>query len=130
MGIGICKYQYFFVVSAFFNRYHTNTIYEALNSQKTILNIFIDYPKAFNTVNISILLRKLEKYGVQGRALDLISSFLRDRKYFVSFGNAKSIIRTANNWGPSGLHFGSAIVLGLCKRNTFCISKVLGHNVC
>ena len=49
--------------------------------------IFIDLQKAFDTVNHSILLRKLECYGIRGIVNDCFRSYLLDRKQTVQVGN-------------------------------------------
>jgi len=45
-----------------------------------VLGIYCDIKKAFDSVNFAILYKKLEKYGIRGRALDLIKSYLTNRK--------------------------------------------------
>ena len=48
-------------------------------SKDHTINVFIDYKKAFDTVNYTILTVKFEKYGVRGLPLNLIKNYLCDR---------------------------------------------------
>ena len=62
----------------------TEAIRNTIDNQKYGCGVFIDLKKAFDTVNHSILLRKLEHYGIRGVALDWFTSYLLGRKQYVS----------------------------------------------
>jgi hypothetical protein len=47
-----------------------NFVSDALNKKESAIAIFCDLRKAFDTVNHSILLRKLHKIGIRGVALE------------------------------------------------------------
>ena len=52
--------------------------------------IFIDLKKAYDTVNHSILLKKLEHYGIRGIPLKWFESYLPNRKQHVSVNGCAS----------------------------------------
>jgi len=54
-----------------------------LNNKLMSCAVFLDLRKAFDSVNHSILLTKLERYGVRGNALKLIQPYLSNRKQYV-----------------------------------------------
>ena len=68
----------------------TDHVLKAFDEQKFTIGLFLDFSKAFDTVNHHILLRKMQHYGIRGIALRLFQSYLYNRKQMVSYMNAIS----------------------------------------
>ena len=68
----------------------TEKIKSLLDDSQYVCGIFIDLEKAFDTVNHSILCKKLHYYGFRGLSNDLINSYLTDRKQFVTINGIDS----------------------------------------
>ena len=68
----------------------TEFIYGNLESKNHTIGVFIDYSKAFDTVNHDILLRKLEMYGIRGLVHDWFRSYLNNRTISVKIKNTMS----------------------------------------
>lgn len=58
-------------------------INEALDEWKTLRTNLLDFSKVFDTVDHNIMLQKLEYYGIRGPPLQLLQTFLTDRKQLV-----------------------------------------------
>ena len=68
--------------------------------------ICLDLKKAFDTVSHSILLQKLEHYGINGNMLDLLTSYLTERKQFVFVNGSCSSVKTVKTGMPQGSNLG------------------------
>lgn len=68
----------------------TDTIYQNLNDKKHILIVFIDYSKAFDTLQHNTLLDKLDDCGIRGPLKNWCRDYLTDRSYTVKVANTYS----------------------------------------
>ena len=75
------------------------------------LGIFIDLSKAFDTVNHKILLEKLKLYGINGTHHDWLSSYLNNRKQFISFNNKSTLQANITCGVPQGSILGPLLFL-------------------
>ena len=66
------------------------------------LVIFIDLKSAFDTVNHARLLIKLERIGIRGIALNLVESYLCNRKLFVTIEDSVSEYANISSGVPQG----------------------------
>ena len=74
----------------------------ALESGDFVLGVFLDFSKAFDTVNHDILLDKLYHYGIRGLAHDWLKSYLHDRRQYICYGNSSSSIKSVSCGVPQG----------------------------
>jgi hypothetical protein len=88
-----------------------NFVTEALNKKETAIAIFCDLRKAFDTVNHSILLRKLHKIGIRGVALEWFKNYLSGRKQFVSLNDKCSTLLEILLGVPQGSILGPILFL-------------------
>ena len=76
-----------------------------------MVGIFLDFSKAFDTVNHQILLDKLNIYGIRGIANDWIRSYLHQRSQFCTYDNCKSTSKYINCGVPQGSILGPLLFL-------------------
>ena len=86
-------------------------IQESIKTGNFSIGIFIDLQKAFDTVNHTILLRKLSHYGVRGICNSWFESYLTGRKQFVSINGVDSTHTTSEHGVPQGSVLGPLLFL-------------------
>ena len=88
-----------------------NDISKALDDGDSVIGIFLDFSKAFDTVNHRILLDKLFHYGVRGDALNLCESYLSDRRQYVTYNDTKLSTKDVLCGVPQGSILGPLLLL-------------------
>ena len=94
-----------------FRKYHS-TEYAAISLVDHISNemehgktpgaLYIDLSKAFDTLSFDIILYKLNYYGIAGTELQLLTSYLQNRKQYVIFNNHESDLTEITTGVPQG----------------------------
>ena len=88
-----------------------SNIYNSLENNEYTGAVFLDLSKAFDTVSHDILLKKLEHYGIRGLPLMILSSYLTNRKQYVSIDGCKSQKRAISVGVPQGSVLGPLLFL-------------------
>ena len=73
-----------------------------MDSRKIDLTIFLDLKKAFDTVDHSVLIKKLRAYGIRGSAGDWFESYLKERKQYCAANGHRSNIKNITYGIPQG----------------------------
>ena len=89
----------------------TEAIRSALDSGSVTCGIFVDFQKAFDTVNHEILLKKLEHYGFRGIINNWFRSYLSDRKQKVVINGFESESKNLLHGVPQGSVLGPILFL-------------------
>ena len=78
---------------------------------RVTVGVFIDFAKAFDTINHSILLSKMENYGIRGLPLNWLRNYLCDRVQYVQHNNATSSFQLSSCGVPQGSVLGPTLFL-------------------
>ena len=86
-------------------------IIKAIEKHEKTCAIFLDFAKAFDTVNHDILVRKLEQYGIRGESLEWFKSSLENRKQFVNINSNAPKYSDITCGVPQGSELGPPLFL-------------------
>ena len=96
---------------------------EEIDKKNIPIAIFLDLSKAFDTLNHTILLRKLKYYGFKDSAISLMQSYLVNRKQYVEIDKIKSKTTTIITGVPQGSILGPLLFL-ICINDINQASKI------
>ena len=89
----------------------TEELTNANEDRKFTAGVFIDLKKAFDTIDHTILLKKLEHYGIRGVAYNWIESYLNSRKQYVSINDCESDLKSVICGVPQGSILGPKLFI-------------------
>ena len=89
----------------------TDYIYTNINKNQITQSIFIDFSKAFDTVNYEILYKKLKYYLLTKNAIKIIENYLTNRKQSVQINGKTSSMLNINCGVPQGSVLGPLLFL-------------------
>ena len=84
-------------------------ITSAMDKKEHAIGLFLDFAKAFDTVNHDILLRKLDHYGIRGIALQWFQLFVW--KTTVKYNGINSVLKNITCGVPQGSILGLLLFL-------------------
>ena len=99
-------------------------IVSAIDRGDVVVGIFLDLKKAFDTVNHTILLRKLYNYGIRGKAYEWMKEYLHERKQFVTFNGTDTNSEFISCGVPQGSILGPLLFL-LYINDIASVSKMI-----
>lgn len=110
----IDDYQYGFLEKSCTQSAVTDALHKIcseLDKGKFIITVFVDLQKAFDVVNHEILIEKLYKLGIRSQLLNLIKTYLANRRQYVCYDNVNSTTLLSNCGVPQGSALGPLLYI-------------------
>jgi len=91
---------------------------KSIDNNMYTCGVFLDFATAFDTVNHSILFKKVEQYGIGGIPLQLLTSYLTNRQQYTTMGNTVSSRQAVTCGIPQGKLAWTSFMSDLHQRST------------
>lgn len=105
---------------------------EYLDKSEMIGVVFLDFKRAFETVNRNLLLRKLNNYGITDKAYKWFEMYLNNRKQQVKYRNAISVKKDTIHGVPQRSVLGSLLFVlyinDIVKAVKYCTCKLFADD--
>ena len=107
-----------------------------MQRRETTVCLFLDLSKAFDTLLHTVILRKMEQYGIRGICLSWMKSYLANRlmrgqMYHHRFINTNQIkYKTGRIWHPTGILSWTTFILNFLQRLESTTSASSFHTIC
>ena len=88
-----------------------DNIVNSFEKNEYTLGVFLDFSKAFDTIDHKILLSKLNTYGIRGVSNTWINDYLTDRQQYVLYCGSESSYQTIKCGVPQGSILGPLLFL-------------------
>ena len=99
-------------------------ITNSFDNKKAVISVFIDLKKAFDTIDYTILLQKLNHYGIRGIVNQWVCSYFTHRKQYFQIKGTKSPPERILCGVPQGSILGPTL-FNLCLNDICNVSSIL-----